>query len=113
MKTRSFITLCIGEPEVLAQLAEEAAELSQAALKLRRAITGKNPTPKSENDCRFDLLSEAADVFVCIRELGFLFEDSPIAYRNIFNRVVADKTARWCNRIMEEQLKSGGGGSEK
>lgn len=33
--------------EILAQLAEEASELAQAALKLRRALDGTNPTPKS------------------------------------------------------------------
>lgn len=31
--------------ELLAQLAEEGAELAQAALKLRRAYDGTNPTP--------------------------------------------------------------------
>lgn len=34
----------IPQDELLAQLAEECAELSQAALKLRRALTGINPT---------------------------------------------------------------------
>lgn len=33
--------------EILAQLAEEASELAQAALKLRRALNGTNPTPKA------------------------------------------------------------------
>lgn len=31
--------------KILAQLAEEASELAQAALKLRRALDGTNPTP--------------------------------------------------------------------
>lgn len=35
----------LPEAEVLAQLAEEVAELAQAALKLRRALDGTNPTP--------------------------------------------------------------------
>lgn len=42
----------LGESELLAQLAEEAAELAQAALKLRRALDGSNPTPKSVSECR-------------------------------------------------------------
>ena len=37
----------LDKTEILAQLAEESSELAQAALKLRRAIDGKNPTPKS------------------------------------------------------------------
>ena len=35
----------LGEAEVLAQLAEECTELAQAALKMRRVLDGKNPTP--------------------------------------------------------------------
>jgi hypothetical protein len=42
--------------ELLAGVAEEAAELAQAALKLRRAYDGTNPTPKPIN--------EAIDAFV-------------------------------------------------
>ena len=35
----------IGTSAKLEQLAEEAAELSQAALKLARVLRGENPTP--------------------------------------------------------------------
>ena len=38
----------IGESALLQQIAEEAAELAQAALKLARKLDGKNPTPKNE-----------------------------------------------------------------
>lgn len=37
----------LPKTEILAQLAEEASELAQAALKLRRALDGTNPTPKN------------------------------------------------------------------
>ena len=33
----------LPKTEILAQLAEEASELAQAALKLRRALDGTNP----------------------------------------------------------------------
>lgn len=33
--------------EILAQMAEEHSEGAQAALKLRRALDGTNPTPKT------------------------------------------------------------------
>lgn len=36
----------LPKTEILAQVAEEASELAQAALKLRRALDGTNPTPK-------------------------------------------------------------------
>lgn len=59
----------LGEPEVLAQLAEEASELAQAALKLRRALDGKNPTPKTIEECRENLNEEFADVAICASAL--------------------------------------------
>ena len=48
----------LPETEVLAQLAEEAAELAQAALKLRRVLDGTNPTPLSESEARAALAEE-------------------------------------------------------
>ena len=59
----------LPEKEILAQLAEECAELAQAALKLRRALDGTNPTPRSEAECREALQEEIADVLVCCAEL--------------------------------------------
>lgn len=41
----------LPKTEILAQLAEEASELAQAALKLRCALDGTNPTPKSVEEC--------------------------------------------------------------
>ena len=34
----------LSDAEIVAQLAEEASELTQAALKLRRVLDGTNPT---------------------------------------------------------------------
>lgn len=45
----------LPKTEILAQLAEEASELAQAALKLRRALDGTNPTPKSVAECEANL----------------------------------------------------------
>lgn len=67
---QSYISEKLGEAEVLAQLAEEAAELAQAALKLRRALDGKNPTPKTEDECRWNLEEEYNDVILCAVQLG-------------------------------------------
>lgn len=52
----------LPKTEILAQLAEEASELAQAALKLRRALDGTNPTPKSVAECEANLLEEFADI---------------------------------------------------
>ena len=54
-KTKENIEYVKGKlqpAEILAQLAEEAAELGQAALKLRRAILGTNPTSVSEEEAK-------------------------------------------------------------
>ena len=59
------------QDELLAQLAEECAELSQAALKLRRALTGINPTPVAADEARRNLGEEAADVY---NVLGLLLD---------------------------------------
>lgn len=50
----------------LAQLAEEASELSQAALKLRRALGFGTPTTTTELVARQALLNEAGDVIFCL-----------------------------------------------
>lgn len=45
-----IVYLSLSREELLAQLAEECSEAAQAALKLRRAGSGENPTPVSEED---------------------------------------------------------------
>lgn len=88
------ITDYLSESEILAQLAEEAAELAQAALKLRRAIDGTNPTPKNREECIEDLVEEYADVAVCVNAL----EDS---YFNFVPFYYDKKKERWLKRLQE------------
>lgn len=62
----------ISMNEWLAMLAEEATELAQAALKLRRT---REPnalyTPKTEEQATADLIEEIGDVMACIENVGF------------------------------------------
>lgn len=81
----------IGQEEVLAQLAEECAELGQAALKLRRGINGRNYTPVSILEAELNLQEEMADVLVCMRMAGI--DTSEIAEQ------VYKKIPRWCRRL--------------
>lgn len=74
-----YIADSLGTREILCQLAEEASELSQAALKLRRAIDGKNPTPKSQETCWNGLIEEIADCELC---LFMLIETNFLKKRN-------------------------------
>lgn len=48
----------IGTAALLEQLAEESAELAQAALKMARKLRNENPTPKTHADCVSNLQEE-------------------------------------------------------
>lgn len=85
----------IGTPATLEQLAEEAAELSQAALKLARVIRGENPTPVPYVQAVEHLSEEAADVRVCLKvlqEAAF-----PIALDT--EKTEQAKLNRWLDRL--------------
>lgn len=83
----------LPQDELLAQLAEECAELSQAALKLRRALTGINHTPVAADEARRNLVEEAADVY---NVLGLLLdaEDNAEIYS-----IIRRKKERWLKRL--------------
>lgn len=59
MKNDAVFNL-LPEEELLAQLAEECSEAAKAALKLRRARDGVNPTPVSEEEAFSNLVEELA-----------------------------------------------------
>ena len=90
----NIIQAKVTEDELLCQMAEEAAELAQAALKLRRAITGKNPTPVSVEDARAALLEEIADVELCEWALRISSD-----HQAIINKIVGTKLRRWVDRL--------------
>ena len=96
---KEYIRSRLGEPELLGQLAEEAAELTQAALKLRRAITGINPTPVSTQDALKAYQEEIADVVLCLNMLEF---DSKIAD---VDGIMERKLQRWVTRLKEKENK--------
>ena len=64
----------IGKPAMLEQMAEEAAELSQAALKLVRVIRNENPTPVTQGEAQKCLIEEWTDVYQCAIELNLLVD---------------------------------------
>lgn len=81
----------LSKEEILTALAEEAAELGQAALKLRRALTRVNVTPVSIQDCEASLIEEIQDVNNCIRALG---------YESV--GINEDKIKRWITRLEDD-----------
>lgn len=91
----------LGQSEVLAQLAEEAAELAKAALKLRRVYTGINPTPVTGKEAFENLLEEVADVYNCIHILGL---DTAVNLAEV-QRIMLAKQARWAERLQADRPK--------
>ena len=89
----SMITETIGEPAVYEQLAEEAAELAKAALKIARLLRNENPTPVKYKDGMDNLLEEVTDVLVCLYEL----ELYPV------DRIFHEKMERWIERIKAQR----------
>lgn len=90
-----YIIDCLPAEELLCQLAEEAAELSQAALKLRRRLDGTNPTRVSKEDAWKQLFEEVADVWLSLKVLG-LDEDSMLER---YQDIQAEKVDRWADSL--------------
>ena len=101
----------LPKTEILAQLAEKASGLAQAALKLRRALDGTNPTPKSVEQCLENIQEEMADVFVCLTMFGKSAErDGILIYNRYMEKVIKiedEKEARWLSRLKEKENKNG------
>ena len=62
MECIGIIQRDVPTPDLFEQLAEEAAELAQAANKMARAIRRNNPTPKTEDEAMKDVIEEYTDV---------------------------------------------------
>lgn len=88
-----FIRDAVPEEELLAQLAEEATELTHAALKLRRVMDGRNPTPVRFSEAWNNFQEEIADVLLCLQVLGV--DAEPAAYRYS----IEAKLDRWVGRL--------------
>ena len=87
----SVITDKIPVTELLAGLAEEATELAQAALKLRRCYDGTNPTP-ADPDIQYEcLLEEIGDVELYLDQLSI--------NRAVIRDYKAMKLDRWKQRL--------------
>lgn len=101
----------LPKTEILAQLAEEASELAQAALKLRRALDGTNPTPKSVAECEANLTEEIADVTNAIDALfDSWFGDDFKSENELWNaeqEIEYAKYKRWLSRLEVKEQNNG------
>ena len=91
----NIITQKVPVTELLAGLAEEASELAQAALKLRRVYDGTNPTPVKEEDAQERLYEEMADVKLYCSMLKV-----NVKY---ISDMMLSKQKRWERRLMEDE----------
>jgi NTP pyrophosphatase (non-canonical NTP hydrolase) len=96
---KDYIKESLNTEELLCQLAEEAAELSQAALKLRRVITRINPAPIGAVQANTNLNEEVADVDLCLDLLGFRSD----TYRDLAEQIKESKIRRWSWRLGMER----------
>lgn len=87
--------------DLLDQLAEECSELAWAALKLRRVIVGRNPTPMHCEDVFAILWEEAADVRNCMHEIFDIYD------WDVIRNIEAEKFERWLARLEEKCREQG------
>lgn len=87
--TYGQIRKAIGQEAALEQLAEEAAELAQAALKVSRIRRGVNPSPTHLADAEEALAEELSDVVLCAQVAGLVPDQG----------IMADKLRRWGERL--------------
>ena len=60
--------------DILCGVSEECAELAQAALKMRRVLTGTDPTPLTFDEAMANLTEEIADLELMLITLKRKFE---------------------------------------
>lgn len=96
-----YILDTLTERELLEQLAEEASELAQAALKLIRAAgMNNNPTPKTKENAVNNLVEEFYDVYNIWYLLWQLDDDiSDRADMYLAGRLEYNKLQRWARRL--------------
>ena len=100
MTDLEYIAENLSEEDILCQIAEEAAELAQAALKLRRAITQTNPTPVTVEKAAGNLVEEYGDtVGACV----VYFMKHGLIDRKYVDILEKSNTkySRWAQRIKE------------
>jgi NTP pyrophosphatase (non-canonical NTP hydrolase) len=88
----------ISKADLYEQLAEEAAELAQAANKMARVMRGTNPTPKTEEEARNNLIEEYTDVVNVGTNILDIHPDWLIGDYKLY---------RWTKRIEEKSQKKG------
>lgn len=98
-KVSKKVSDILPKTEILGQLAEELAEASAAASKLRRKIDGKNPTPKTLEECWEDLKKEIGDVINAIDALTEQDSQNYHEFMSECGEYAEPKMERWLSRL--------------
>lgn len=101
IETVQYIRDNLTEAEKWGQLAEEAAELSQAALKMQRLCMDTNKPRMEKGACIDAVIEEHADVALCFKVL---------AWQDKYAReqIMDEKANRWANHIADQKRKEAG-----
>lgn len=94
-----YVTSRLSAPAMLGQLAEEAAELGKAALKLQRILMDENPTPVTKPEAMKALMEEIGDIYCT---LDATMQKLNIAYDNNIMPGIVDKGLRWEERVRKK-----------
>lgn len=97
MNEVEYIKATLNESERLLALAEEASELVQAALKLRRVREGRNPSPTTEQEAAASMIEEYGDVLNCIEVLLTPSQHAEAVQSRLVKR------ARWVGRSQKNE----------
>lgn len=100
-KCAAFVLRNVSERAILCQLAEECAELCQAALKMVRIIDGENPTVLTASEAHEKFVEEIADVTLCISVTDCLTDKD----FDTIELIQCRKMERWAARVAK-QLKA-------
>jgi NTP pyrophosphatase (non-canonical NTP hydrolase) len=93
----NFIRDQLSDEELLAQLSEECNELAKAALKMRRVLDGRNPTPATMPEAWENLQEEISDVLLCLLVLEIDYNDPEYGVQ------MQAKLDRWVGRLQQHQ----------
>lgn len=99
MTDLEYIRSMLTKAELWGQVAEEAAELAQAALKMQRLCMPKNKPAKAPNVCADNLAEELIDVFVCVFVTGIIDVDE----ETVKTWDVMGKVHRWAERLRGDE----------
>lgn len=98
--SKEIIKQSMPPHEVLVQLAEECAELGQAALKLRRTLNpDASPTNTTKQEANEHFREEVADVLLTLTIA--LDGDITITATDYITYIMAQKRERWAKRLMD------------